>query len=85
MAENAEKPPVASQNREAIPVANSIAGGVVCIGLACIALWNEVQRYPHPIRLGDLPSIAGRQVAAIALCFVGVFLIWNAFKARRHV
>ena len=84
MAENADKPPVASQNREVFPVANSIAGGVVCIGLACIALWNEVQRYPHPIRLGDMPSIAGRQVAAIALLFVGVLLIWYACRTRKQ-
>ena len=74
MAENTNKP----------PVVQAIAGGVICIGLACIAVWNELQRHPHPVSLGDLPSIAGRQVAAIALFVVGSLFIWFAWRARKQ-
>jgi hypothetical protein len=80
MVEDADKPTI-PPTQEVFPVGHSMAGGAICIGLACIAFWNEIQRFPGPIRLGDVPSIAGRQVAAVALIFLGLFLTWNAFKA----
>lgn len=84
MVENADKSSGSPQPQEVFSVAHSIAGGVICIALACIAIWNEMQRFQRPIGLGDMPLIAGRQVAAIAVFFVGAFLIWNACRAPKR-
>ena len=73
-----------TQHTNQPPVAQTIAGGIVCIGLACIAVWNELQQFPHPIHLSDWPAIAGRQVAAIALFFVGSLFIWFAWRSRKQ-